>query len=62
VTNATPGPRSFGTPEDGITLPHKTPGTQAAKRAAYIASILADWPALTPQQQNTIGSLLGAAA
>lgn len=34
--------------------------TQTTTRAAYISSILAAWPPLTPQQQNAIGSLLGA--
>ena len=31
---------------------------QAAARAAYIESLLADWPAPTPQQQRTVSHLL----
>ena len=41
------------------TIPRTTQSDQAETRAAYIASVLADWPPLTPQQQNTIGALLG---
>ena len=58
MAHASPVPRSYET-DDGTTLPCTTPTNQAATRSAYIASILADWPPLTPQQQNTVGSLLG---
>jgi hypothetical protein len=58
LVHATPDPRSYG-PEDTVTVPSTPLSKQADTRAAYIESILADWPAPTPMQQRTIGSLLG---
>lgn len=58
MVHATPDPRSYG-PDDTQTVSRPTPASQAAARAAYIESILADWPAPTPKQERTIGSLLG---
>lgn len=55
---ASPDPRSYGT-DDVPTISANNPTNQAATRAAYIESLLADWPAPSQQQQRTIGSLLG---
>jgi hypothetical protein len=55
---ATPDPRSYES-DDTQTVPFPSLAGQAAARAAYIESILADWPAPTPKQERTIGSLLG---
>lgn len=57
MVHAHPDPRSFGL--DTGTLPSPAKPSQAEARAAYIESILADWPAPTPQQERTIGSMLG---
>lgn len=58
MTHAAPAPRSCG-PDNVPTISANTPTDQAATRAAYIESLLADWPAPSQQQQRTIGSLLG---
>lgn len=56
----TPEPHSNGSNDTQATISSPSPDRQAtAERAAYIASILADWPAPTPQQERTICSLLG---
>lgn len=57
MAHAHPDPRSFGL--DTGTLPSPAKPSQAAARAAYIESILAEWPAPTSQQERTIGALLG---
>lgn len=58
MVHATPDPRSNRS-EDTQTLSAAPQASQAAQREAYIESILADWPAPTPRQERTIGSLLG---
>lgn len=58
MVHATPDPRSYG-PDDTQTVSRPPQASQAAARAAYIESILTDWPAPTPKQERTIGSLLG---
>lgn len=58
LVHASPDPRSYGS-EDTHTVSRPSQASQAASRAAYIESILADWPAPTPKQERTIGSLLG---
>jgi len=58
LAHASPVSRSYET-DDVTTLPCTTPTNQAATRAAYIESVLADWPAPSLRQQRTIGALLG---
>lgn len=58
MVHATSDPRLYG-PDDTQTVSRPTPASQAAARAAYIESILANWPAPTPKQERTIGALLG---
>lgn len=57
MVHATPDPRSYGS-DDTQTVSRPAQASQAAARAAYIESILTDWPAPTPKQERTIGSLL----
>ncbi|MEJ1193042.1 hypothetical protein V9L17_07640 [Pseudarthrobacter sp. CCNWLW207] len=58
MVHATPDPRSYGS-EDTTKIHAPAQASQTAKRAAYIEALLKDWPAPTPQQRRTIGSLLG---
>lgn len=58
LVHASPDPRSYRS-DDTQTVSRPPQASQAANRAAYIESILADWPAPTPRQERTIGSLLG---
>lgn len=54
-----PDPHSDGSEDTQATITAHSLDRQAEARAAYIESILADWPAPTPRQERTIGSLLG---
>jgi hypothetical protein len=56
---ASPDPHSDGSEDTQATITAPSLTRQAEARAAYIESILADWPAPTPKQERTIGSLLG---
>ena len=58
LVHAAPDPRSYRS-DDTQTVSRPPQASQAANRAAYIESILANWPAPTPRQERTIGSLLG---
>ncbi|MFE8884922.1 hypothetical protein ACFYLX_03645 [Pseudarthrobacter enclensis] len=57
MVNATPDPRSFGS-EDTHTIHTGSAAGQFTNSAAYIESLLANWPAPTPQQQRTVSHLL----
>lgn len=57
MVNATSDPRSYRS-DDTHTVQAGSQAGQAAARAAYIESLLAHWPAPTPQQQRTVSHLL----
>lgn len=59
MVHSIPDPHSDGSEDTQATITAPALTRQAEARAAYIESILSDWPAPTPKQERTIGSLLG---
>lgn len=51
-------PNSGASELDTHTVQSLPKDRQAAERAAYIESLLSDWPSPTPQQQRTVSHLL----
>lgn len=58
MVHAHPDPRSFGL--DTGTLPSAAQASQAAKRAAYIARVVAEAPPLSAAQTDHLSGLLRA--